>query len=267
MSGLDPTNISALHFNENIAEIVENICNPLNNYLGITHFGYVKIFNDGSMLRIANKPEWTRKYFEKSFYNDIDFYGMRHVPENGTRTSLLTGTPITEHSLIICRDYNIWNSLIIYKKFLDYGDVWYFGTTRDNTEILNYYMNNIDIFKNFIVYFKNKLSDIIEPYEPTKLIVSKIKLQKYANDDEKTRQLLHTLKIKSYHLKDDIYLSQREKECLSHLSTGKTMKEIARIINISPRTVESYINTIKKKTGFNTKSNLIKMFYGATNYL
>lgn len=268
MPELDFINIPALRFNEAVAELIEDVYRPLNNYVGITHFAYIKIFNDGTMLRMANRPEWTKKYFEHSFYNDIDLYGMKNVPENETRISFLTNSPTTEHYETICRDYNVWNGLIICRRLLDYNDFWFFGTVRDNTEILNYYINNINLFKEFTIYFKNIFSNIIDNHDKSQLIVSKVKKLTYTDEqDKKAEKILQKMRLKSYHLKDDIYLSWRERECLLHLSTGKTMKEIARLINLSPRTVEYYINTLKQKTKSNTKSSLIRLFYESPHYI
>ena len=51
-----------------------------------------------------------------------------------------------------------------------------------------------------------------------------------------------------------IRLSAREAECVQHLMYGKPIKVIARDLRLSPRTVESYLNTVKMK--LNTKSLL-----------
>lgn len=52
-------------------------------------------------------------------------------------------------------------------------------------------------------------------------------------------------------------LSKREEECLYFLIRGKSSKEIGRILNLSPRTVEHYIDNIKGKFGCDSKRNLI----------
>ena len=51
--------------------------------------------------------------------------------------------------------------------------------------------------------------------------------------------------------------SQREMQCLKLLLQGKSAKEIARILDLSPRTVEFYIRNMKKKTHCRTRSELI----------
>jgi DNA-binding CsgD family transcriptional regulator len=51
--------------------------------------------------------------------------------------------------------------------------------------------------------------------------------------------------------------SRRERECLYYLSRAKTAKEISRILNVSTRTIEHYIENIKIKTGISTRTELI----------
>jgi DNA-binding CsgD family transcriptional regulator len=53
-------------------------------------------------------------------------------------------------------------------------------------------------------------------------------------------------------------LSQREQECLALLIRGRVMKEIAFILGINARTVETHIANIKAKLGCTSKSQLIE---------
>lgn len=55
-----------------------------------------------------------------------------------------------------------------------------------------------------------------------------------------------------------IYLTKREAECFYLLSRFSTVKKIAQILALSPRTVESYINQIKTKMCILYKSELIE---------
>jgi len=60
---------------------------------------------------------------------------------------------------------------------------------------------------------------------------------------------------------NNLRLSSREYECLKGLAMGKTAKEISANLNISPRTVEAYISNLKNKTGYNSKSEMIALFW------
>lgn len=55
-----------------------------------------------------------------------------------------------------------------------------------------------------------------------------------------------------------IYLSSRELECLRLLFTGKTAKMIAKALQLSPRTVEHYLENIKAKYEVSSKADLIE---------
>ncbi len=55
----------------------------------------------------------------------------------------------------------------------------------------------------------------------------------------------------------NITLSVRETECLHYLSLGNSVKEIASILDLSPRTIESYLNNTKQKTDYYSRSKLV----------
>lgn len=57
---------------------------------------------------------------------------------------------------------------------------------------------------------------------------------------------------------DEIDLSQRQSECLFFLLRGKSAKSIAKLLNISYRTVESYIEDIKYRLACSSKSEIIE---------
>lgn len=60
----------------------------------------------------------------------------------------------------------------------------------------------------------------------------------------------------------DVKLTWRETECIHYLTRGKTAKEIAYIINTSPKTVEYYIANAKYKLDcFSTSQLLEKLWY------
>lgn len=54
------------------------------------------------------------------------------------------------------------------------------------------------------------------------------------------------------------HLSRSQLICLTHIANAKTAKQIAKEMNLSFRTVEFYIEILKKKLGCGSKSELIK---------
>jgi len=58
---------------------------------------------------------------------------------------------------------------------------------------------------------------------------------------------------------DGHQLSRREKDVLKHLLLGKSARVIGELLGISQRTVESYIDNIKRKFQCKTKSEVIEI--------
>ncbi len=55
----------------------------------------------------------------------------------------------------------------------------------------------------------------------------------------------------------DKYLTHQEARCMVCFLRGNTVKSTASIMDLSPRTVESYINNMKKRLDCRTKSELV----------
>ncbi len=55
----------------------------------------------------------------------------------------------------------------------------------------------------------------------------------------------------------DKYLTYQEARCMACFLRGNTVKSAARIMDLSPRTVEYYVNNMKKRLDCHTKSELI----------
>lgn len=60
------------------------------------------------------------------------------------------------------------------------------------------------------------------------------------------------------HVFENAYLTKRETEVLRYVILGYTAKRVAIILNISYRTVETYIENIKFKLRCNSKGEIIE---------
>lgn len=69
------------------------------------------------------------------------------------------------------------------------------------------------------------------------------------------------ISTKQSSIQQNYSLSTREYECLSFLARGKRVKEIALLLNLSPRTVESYVNIIKRKMNCFSTGKAIDIYW------
>lgn len=256
---LDKSNLAAIQYNNSINDKLINICSPLFNNFSITHFFYIKIFSDNRCLYLCSDKKWVEHYIENKFQDD-PLHFKSYIPDNMS-FSLWSGFEKDKvYSAVYA--FNVWNGFNIYEKQPDGSITTYaFGSTRSNVKMSNFYINNLDLLKNFILYFKNRSSDIIDTSDVDKLILSKNKRpQFFYKKREKFIKFYHQINLKKLPFKGhsvDAYLTKGEVMSLCLLADGKTAKEVGKYLGLSSRTIEFYLSNIKRKTGFQTKAELI----------
>ena len=70
---------------------------------------------------------------------------------------------------------------------------------------------------------------------------------------------LNLTNLPIYAKNNNLPLSSREIDCLKNILKGLSAKESAGALNLSPRTVESYLYNIKNKFGLHKKSDLVSL--------
>ena len=246
------------------------ICIPLIKR-GITSFNFVRTYNDGSQINLANTPEWLEYFYKNEFYQIGAF--ERHPSKYESGYALwphLSGQKIFYDA----RSYfNIDNGITIIEKQKDSCDFYYFGTTSDNSSIISFYLSNIDLLKRFILYFKEQAHSIISKANQNKIILpnhfenheNPTGSENYIIDSSTINKIrndfIQETPIKKFWLNGKLegeYLTEKQIDCVILLIEGKSAKEIAKILDLSFRTVEGHLHKIKEKLNCNNKSELIK---------
>ncbi len=78
---------------------------------------------------------------------------------------------------------------------------------------------------------------------------------------EKTKNTRKKKLAKKYGLGEQypgVYITSREYDCITQLLKGKTIKGIAKLYDLSPRTVEFYIKNVKVKMNCSIRDELIE---------
>ncbi len=259
------TGLSAYHFNKELSPLVETLGEPLLKTFGITHFGLIKVSDKQSMLRIANHDPWNKVFTQEEFYNDFELYNMSSVPINVVQKKLLTGDPVTKHEKILY-EQNLWNFLLFYERSEHEGNFFFFGTDRDNTKVLEHYINYPELFNHFIHFFNEKMAPFLKMQAKSCIQLNYNPLMKIENKEPQAiiKKFFLETEISKFNLGNrfnNAQLSKRELECLSCLIHGQTTKEIAKVMQLSPRTIESFIDKIKFKTGISKKSVLVQKLH------
>lgn len=160
-----------IELSEVICKKIKPLCEPLDRVFGIPTFGYRRFFSDGTCFNASSNFELT-KFVQEKFTNAM-------IPnfENEVKTALQCekhfvlriGEPDLQNKyLSAIYDWNVWNTLSIYQKNSEFVEGFYFTSTRDNYQIVDAYINDLETFEKFTAYFKEKFMDILPGEEVKK---------------------------------------------------------------------------------------------------
>lgn len=273
-SEVDDRNLSAYQYSLANFEQFSAICQPLVNHLQVKHFSYIKMFPDSSYLHFSTEPSWQKFYYENILHTSIILDGESLIKEPDVEGGLIqTFWPIEPNSQLTqaVYDYGFWGGLIFTKFSADHTERWVFSSNRSESKLIGFYMQNISLLLKFIEYFNYRAHDLIKTDSENrhKLAIFKNgiiypKAQPNLRLDLSVEQFLNEINIEgavfNNIFKTGKIFSPRELECFGHIVCGGTTKEIAKNMQISPRTVEVFIKNIKEKTGYCSRSDLVRLY-------
>ena len=262
---VDNSKVKSLkEYNASILPQLQDICEPLKLF-DISNFAYGKITRDQKFFRVGTHEDYTELFFQHDLYNRVDAYmSLLHCnafsEDKRTLFFLWNHTGPLEK---IRMSVDMWNGISFYQTTEDYIETWAFGGTLENTGLAEFYLNNLDLLKKFLLYFKSAAKDIIDIADKHKtidIVFHEGSQNPYRADPEKILEFNKKILTKKYPIstgQKEFNLSLREIECLLYKSQGLTAKQIARECNISPRTVETHFNKILFKSGLDHMNQLI----------
>lgn len=255
------------HYSITIANDVAEICNPLFEKYSICAFLYARVFDNGTAYPLISHHEWHEHHFKKGYMITPP------IPPKFITNKfyyLLTGNepgPFQEILYDLRNLFGLWYPICLIERYYGFYDLFMFFTTPENHNIINFYINNIDVLEKFKFYFKEKANKLIIKSEKNKLIIPEHMrpnfggLKKPFNSiDTDKQKFLEQINVNRYILSSygkEVFFTKREIDSLKCLGRGRTVKEAAKLMRISPRTVEDYINSIKCKLGLRRKSEII----------
>ena len=256
---------SLKEYNASVLPHLQTICEPLKIF-GISNFSYAKITKDQSFFRIGTHEEYNKLFLESGLYTRVDCYrGLLHAEtfSGEAKTLFFLWNPKSDVEKI--RPFlGMGNGISFYHITKEYIEGCTFGGTVEATGLTNFYLNNMGLLKKFLNYFKNSAKDFINICDKTKTVELPFDPQSrpYQADLEGIREFnkrIGTHKYRITETQQEFILSLREIECLYYKSRGLSAKEIARECKLSPRTVDSYLENIKTKSGIRNITHLISL--------
>ncbi|MBX9585950.1 MAG: helix-turn-helix transcriptional regulator [Gammaproteobacteria bacterium] len=252
-----------IRHSDDITQLVKEYFNDMD----LSYFGHVIVWPEGKYSIICIKHDWPIEIVTSDLppatFTRYDQVTNKIVFPNMDQDDIL-GYP--DGILEIAKEkFNILNPMMITRKYDDHIEA--FGFDLHNEKPYETYLHNLDVFENFIHYYKDRASKIIHAANQRCILIN----PKYHKQKMNTKGVPLTNKnlrkvpnLKRYYIQyknADVVLSEKEFHCLSLLAHGKKGKTIAAEMNISLRTVETYIERIKVKFHLSQREDLIAIYW------
>lgn len=212
---------------------------PISSQADVQLLSFRRNYNNLEQLLIV--PSVGKKaaqlFYAKELYK-ISYFGLNP-------STMQSGYFMTDHipSLMsqklyryLMEEFGCDHGLMVLQKYEEYCDIFTFSSRPQNSNINNFYLNRKQLFTHFIQSFYQQMASVIENLTYHKLILP-IPSQSLLKSPKQpmTRQL----------------------ECCDLMIQGYSSREIGAILHLSPRTVEFYINILKRKFGAKNRAQLI----------
>lgn len=252
------------------ASDIDTILTPLKRF-GITHFTYMANYLDGKQVYLSNHAQWVEDYYRLNLYKSSSFEANPVNYQNGY--SIWQPDAATEVLTHGRQYFDSDNGITIIQKNNACCEFYFFSASVSNRSIINFYINNLDILDNFINYFKLSARDIIKKAENNKIYLSNHYTslgkdtanaalnvytdlrQAFLSEVNSQSAVMHSVGQGINQL-GNFVLSKRQAQCLQYLLEGKSAKQTANMLNLSTRTIEFYLDNMKKKMNCRTKLEL-----------
>lgn len=258
---------------------ISKICHPLFKSTPISYFSYAKMYDNGEMMFFNTQPDLAANLFNNGYYASLEELNLfRSLGLKSTLMSRNLPLPIDVKSSV--EKYNGMNHYaaelsLVYGYFIVDRDVdsyriCGFGTHVDKASIVNFYMNAYLLFEKFIKHFEQHACELIEECDNEDRIYlenyhQKLNFNENVDYSFVVPELDFSAKLSENFGSGGEVFTQREKECMSLIAQGYTMKNAALKLGISHRTVEQHLRNIKEKHGLSTKNHLVDFWYMCLN--
>ena len=214
---------------------IDAVCKILPN-MGLKNFVMYLIFNDGNILILSNVYCILKPYYQDSLYREDYTYTSELIQPINEGYYLCNEQKSLSPNLksLFAEKYNLHPIFNIVRKHPECTFV--FSAVKDSPvdSAQIFYERTVKKFEDFCIRFLDEAVGLIIASNPAYRF--SFVLNNKALRDAVIRQ--------GYN--DEIHLSVRQQECLWHAGLGKSAKEVAIALGISPYTVEQHLKQIRE---------------------
>lgn len=244
--------LSLSHSTFMLAEKVEEVCASFLLSHGFNYFLYLRCYYDGSVSLLVNNLGPLKHFLELDFPIFSSYTDEEHGRQHSYWFLWDEGLPWVPVKIV--RDHhNLHHGLTLVKRGREYYDMIAVAMPHERQSPASFYMGKLKVIESFISYFDRDHKDLLNIVKKDRILLPEI------NRDRNYKELClkDSLHIPFRGVFGSTYITVQELSCLRLLGQGYRLKEIANQLDLSPRTVETYLNRLKERSGIQKRSDLL----------
>lgn len=208
-------------------DVIDPLLEPITSQADLQLIGYSRMFANRERFLICLHREWCVDFYTTGQLYRYGIYekDFRDLTSTFDMWDHLPYAP-PEVYLNSRKKFGFAHGLTIIRQHKDYSDSFVFAAQAGNSQINNFYLNQKELFTAFIRDFYAKMAPVL-----TDLASEKFSIPRGI----------------AFVANPLLTLTPRQLDCAQLLKEGITSKEIAKVLQLSPRTVETHIDTLKNK--------------------
>jgi DNA-binding CsgD family transcriptional regulator len=246
-------------YQDNYCDEISEMVYPFFSELKITFFSHVRVSHTGIFKSLMTQTSLSKFYLDhkypiryslgKGIILNSGCYVLNHLPDISSAQEL---NLIKEH-------YNFDHLIYLVDKQSKWDDLYIFGTTPENQVYINLVFNNMDFIKQGLHRYKYNSRKLLEQTPgaiyPSHCFMNHTSVPDYKINSEQTNLQKILLPLNG----SEVPISKQEYKCLGLLVQNYTIKQIGQQMNLSPRTVETYLKNLKNKLHCQGSLELIQL--------
>lgn len=246
--------LPADHFILTIKPKIQQLADSFLQAEGFNYFQFLRCYKDGSIGLLTNDTRIT-EYMHQVEDEPVVFSSIMESQQETHSYWFLWDEVLPTKPVQLAREkFNIKNGITCVKRGKDYYDMIAFALPNEPDNAGSFYLNKIKAMEHFIFDFERRNQDLILLMDKHSLALS----EPY-RDVNYQKLCLKNGRISIVTANGSSHITSQELACLRWLFAGLSCKETAQILQLSPRTVETYIKRIKQRTGYSQIDKLEKI--------
>lgn len=214
---------------------------------GFNYFQYLRCYKDGRISFLLTDPSLFLRFTHIDAPVIFSSFKEDHFKQQSYW--FLWDEELSHGPIKLAREYYNWHhGLTLVKRSYDYYDMIAIAMPQERLNASSYYMNKIQSIEKFMTGFCNHAPELFECMNNNSILLPEV------NRDVNYKDMC--LKTTNHLPFGTTHITIQELKCLTLKLQGYSYKEIANIYQLSPRTVETYLNRIKARSGINNKIQL-----------